>query len=279
MDGFGTAMEDAPLAQLGERLAPRSGRLAQATLAAARALHGLADDLRPSPAEFRALLDFLTEVGHEATERRQEWVLLADVLGVSTLVEDLNAPRPPGATPNTLAGPFYRSDAPDLPLGADLCRDGRGERLAVSGRVADLSGRPVPGARVEVWHANPDGLYENQAPESQPEFNLRGRLAADGQGRFHFLTVRPGPTRLPGDGPVGRLMEALGLGLGRPAHLQFRVTAPGLAPLVTHVFDRADPLVARDPLFGVKPALLADFRPAGDGLALDLSFVLCGEAP
>ena len=272
-----------PLAQLEERLAGQGGRrLAQAVLASARALHGLAETLQPSSEEFRAAIDFLTEVGHSADARRQEWVLLADVIGVSTLVEDLNAPRPAGATPNTLAGPFYRSDVPETPNGSDLSRDGKGEPMTVTGRIRSTQGEAVGGAWVEVWQANAEGLYENQDPDRQPEFNLRGRIRADGQGGFSFRTVRPGSTRLPGDGPVGRVMSALGLGLARPAHVHFRVTSPGFEPLVTHVFDRDDPLVGKDPIFGVKPDLLAPFGQAtGNGGAsrphLDVTFTLCRD--
>lgn len=254
-----------PLVQLDERLAAQGRtRLEGAVLATARVLHGLIEGLRPTSEEFRAALDFLTEVGHVTDERRQEWVLLADVIGASTLIEDLNALRPLGATPNTLAGPFYRADVPEVPLGSDLSRDGKGERLAVTGRVRALGGAAVSGASVEVWHANEDGVYENQEPDRQPEFNLRGRLRADRDGRFDFLTVKPGRTRLPGDGPVGRLMTDLGLGLERPAHLHFRVTAPGHEVLVTHVFDRDDPRIGSDPLFGVKPELLAHLNPRLD---------------
>lgn len=255
-------------------------RLSEAAGATVGALHALISALRPTPDEFRTVIDFLTEVGHYADDRRQEWVLLADVLGVSSLVEDLNWPRPPQATPNTVAGPFYRPDVPESPLGADLSRDGEGEPLAVTGRVRDLDGNAVPDAQVEVWHANADGLYENQEPDRQPEFNLRGRFHADGQGRFRFTTVKPRGYRLPSDGPVGRFVTLLGLGLDRPAHIHFRVSAGGFETLTTHVFDAADPAIDRDAIFGVKPQLLADFRalpPSGGKRrhSLDLTLVLC----
>lgn len=281
MDGIGLGGET-PLAQLRARIdGGADARLVRTVLASARALHGLVEDLRPSGEELRAALEFLTEVGQASDARRQEWVLLADVLGVSTLAEDLSAPRPPGATPNTLAGPFYRADVPNTPEGADLSRDGQGERMEIAGLLRDLEGRPLGGALVEVWHASAEGLYENQDPDRQPEFNLRGRLRSGPDGRFRVLSVRPGNTRLPGDGPVGRLMAALGLGLERPAHVHFRVTAPGFQPLVTHVFDRDDPLIGRDPIFGVKPELLAPFRPGGEGAPcrLEVTFTLCPGAP
>lgn len=257
-------------------------RLAHALLSVVGQLHSLVADLKPSADELRHVIEFLTEVGHSADARRQEWVLLADVIGISTLVEDINSPRPNGATPNTLPGPFYRSDVPDLPNGANLSRDGKGPSLFVNGRITDLQGQPVPQAGVEVWHANAEGLYENQEPDLQPEFNLRGRLRADDQGNFHFLTVKPKGYHLPEDGPVGRLLNGLGLALHRPAHLHFRITAPGCQTLTTHVFDRADPAIHCDALFGVKPALLADFRPSGPSggpdYRLDVTFVLAPQA-
>ncbi|SHF92656.1 Protocatechuate 3,4-dioxygenase beta subunit [Kaistia soli DSM 19436] len=257
-------------------------RVAAAAEAAVRAIHALIAELRPSGEEFRLGIDFLTDVGHYADSRRQEWVLLADVLGVSSLIEDQNNPRPEAATPNTLAGPFYRPDVPDMALGADLSRDHKGDPLAVEGRVLAVDGSPVAGALVEVWQANAEGLYENQEPDRQPEFNLRGRFRTDPQGRFHFLTVKPRGYALPSDGPVGQLMTALGLGLERPAHIHFRVSSDGFETLTTHIFDGSDPAIDRDAIFGVKPELIAAFRalPASAGkrrYALNLNLVLCPE--
>lgn len=258
-------------------------RLAAAAQASVGGLHALIAALRPSSDEFRLAIDFLTEVGHYADSRRQEWVLFADVLGVSALVEDQNSPRPPGATPNTVAGPFYRADVPMMPLGASISRDGKGEPLEVRGSVTALGGGAIGGARVEVWHANAEGVYENQEPDRQPEFNLRGCFRADADGGFRFASVKPRGYALPSDGPVGRLMTMLGLGLERPAHIHFRVSADGFETLTTHVFDRTDPAIDRDAIFAVKPELLADFRavPVAGGTrrhALDVTFVLCREA-
>lgn len=135
---------------------------------------------------------------------------------------------------------------------------------------------------VDVWQANALGRYENQDPDLQPEFNLRGRLRSDAQGRVHFLCVKPRSYALPDDGPVDRLLNALGLCLEHPAHLHFRVTAPGFQVLTTHVFDRRDPAIGHDALFGVKPQLLADFHPlppdaSGMKHALDITFVLASD--
>lgn len=244
------------------------------------ALQELLHDLALTPAEFRVALDYLTEVGHHADARRQEWVLLADALGFSALVEDLNTLRPAGATPNTVAGPFYRADAPDRPNGAAISLNGKGVPLLVAGRVLSLGGEPLAHAMVEVWQADGSGKYENQQPDDQPENNLRGRFHTDAQGQFGFTSVMPGGYSLPADGPVGRLMRNLGLCLQRPAHIHFRISAPGHERLTTQIFDQADPAIGRDAVFGVKPGLLAEFRRAAfvggaETRALDLDLVLC----
>lgn len=271
------------LRDLGLRLAKNGDtRLAVSFLSIVTSIHDLVVQLKPSGEELRAVIDFLTEVGHSADSRRQEWVLLADVIGVSTHVEDLNTARPEGATPNTLPGPFYRDDVSEVALGTNLSRDGIGEGLRVKLQLTDAFGHPVADAVVDVWQANSLGRYENQDPDMQPEFNLRGRMRSDGQGRVYFQSVKPRGYALPDDGPVGRLLNELGLRLERPAHLHFRIAAPGFQVLTTHVFDRLDPAIGRDALFGVKPQLLADFRPVptdGSGVkhALDIKFVLARD--
>lgn len=219
--------------------------------------------LNPSPEELDAFVQFLTDVGYATDARRQEWVLMADVFGLSDGVfggERQDAPR---VTPATLPGPFYRADAPLLPLGANICRDGAGTPLLVRGQVLDVDGSPLAGAEVEVWQANTEGRYENQDPDNQPEYNLRGRFITDAEGQFHFRTIRPGGYALPDDGPVGRLARRLDLSLDRPAHIHFAVSATGYRRLVTAIFDGADPAIDRDALFAVRPALIGTF-PRGD---------------
>ena len=117
-------------------------------------LRPLVADLHPTTSEVRQALGFLTEVGHHTDYKCPERMLLADVLGVSAVIMDLNTPQPQGVTPNTVAGPFYRADAPEMALGADLSRDGKGKRLRDSGRITNIKGRAVPGVLAEVWHAN-----------------------------------------------------------------------------------------------------------------------------
>ncbi|NHB77734.1 dioxygenase [Rhodobacter calidifons] len=255
------------------------GRLTDAVRLITRHAFEVVADLRPTPQELEALLQFLTDVGYATDARRQEWVLLADVLGMTDSVTSTHLPDRPGITPATLPGPFYRPDAPLVPLGADLCRDGCGRPLEVAGTLCGPAGQPVPGALVEVWHANAVGRYENQDPDSQPEFNLRGRFHADRQGRFHFRTIRPAGYALPDDGPVGALARQLGLSLQRPAHIHFAVTAPGYRRLVTAVFDGSDPAIERDALFAVRPGMIGTIRPQGGGFALEVALVLDPEPP
>lgn len=247
-------------------------------------LHETVRELRPTARQLRAALEFLTEVGHASDDRRQEWVLLSDLLGVTQLVEEINARRPKGTTPNTARGPFYRPDAPQYAPGASISLDGVGEPLEVFGHVRDLDGRPVPGATVETWQANGHGHYENQEPDLQPEFNLRGVFRADDAGDFHFRSVRPAGYRVPDDGPVGKLLGRLGYPLRRPAHLHFIIGAPGFETVTTHVYDGADPHLGEDALLGVKPELVGDFRcrPGGAGAAswtLDFTFVMARARP
>jgi hydroxyquinol 1,2-dioxygenase len=264
MDGQGSSSEGHEVAtELGRRLAASPpDRLGQAVRLIMEHAFQVIAALRPSPEELDALVQFLTDVGYATDARRQEWVLLADVFGLTDGVFSTDRIDLPGVTPSTLPGPFYRADAPDLPLGADLCRNGDGRPLSVQGQILGPERQPLPGALVEVWHANTDGRYENQDPDNQPEHNLRGRFSTDAEGRFHFRTVHPGGYALPDDGPVGQLARRLGLSLDRPAHIHFAVTAPGHQRLITAIFDGADPAIGRDALFAVKPALIADFGSA-----------------
>lgn len=280
------AIEKGPdsLRALQDRLARlEPSRLSDAVSLFADHFHQIVETLGPTPLELRALIEFLTETGHHADARRQEWLLLADVIGVSRAVHDRDRRVQDGITPHTACGPFYRSDAPEIGLGQSLCRDGRGEPMLVSGSIRSSDGRGLGGASIEVWHANGEGFYENQQPDLQPEHNLRGRLVADDNGLFAFSTVKPGGYSLPVDGPVGRLLTRIGLPHRRPAHINLRVSAPGYQTLTTQIFDRADPAVDQDAIFGVKPELLADIRNLeNEGQvvhALDINLVLASSAP
>ena len=223
-------------------------------------VHDLIKEFRPTPEQWRKVLDFVTEVGHASDERRQEWVLFSDLVGASALVEEINSRRPSGATPNTIRGPFFRTDTPERALGSSISLDGQGVPLLVEGRVEDLDGLPVTTAEIITWQANAEGYYENQQPDLQPEFNLRGLFRPDQDGRFHYRTVRPAGYGVPGDGPVGRLFAQAGYPLHRPAHLHFVVRAPGFETITTHIYDAEDPRLGEDALFGVRPELVHPFE-------------------
>lgn len=273
--------DDMPTAQLAARLAAAPDqRLAAVTVSVVQALSGLIRQHALDRDDLRALVGFLTDVGDACSEQRQEWVLLADALGLSSTLEHQLSVRPSRATPDTLAGPFYRPGAPRRKSGEAICLDNRGAPLLFEARVSDLDGAPVKGARVEVWQANGEGLYENQAPDLQPEFNLRGCYQTGQSGVVQIRTVRPRGYAIPDDGPVGRLLARLALPKMRPAHMQFRISATGFQTLTTHVFDRSDPAIGHDPLFAVRPSLLVDFLPdPTEGLRAAFTFVLAPDAP
>lgn len=276
MDGQGASSDRQDVAaELRRRLAAGpSERLADAVRLIMDHAFQIIATLRPTPEELDAFVQFLTDVGYATDARRQEWVLLADVFGLTDGVFSADREAVSGGTPSVLAGPFYRADAPDLPLGVDLCRNGVGMPLMVHGQVVGPNHVPLPDALVEVWHANGEGRYENQDPDNQPEHNLRGRFVTDARGCFHFRTIRPAGYPLPEDGPVGQLARRLGLSLDRPAHVHFAVSAAGHRRLVTAFFDRNDPAIDRDALFAVRPALVADFGPAGGPCSLTVTLVL-----
>lgn len=253
-DQFADRVRNAPDRHLAERVSRLVAALAR-----------LVEEERVDRADLRTLIRFLTEVGHASDARRSEWVLLADALGITSLVEAQVTRRPAGATPNTIAGPFYRTGAPKRRDGESISIDGLGDRLVLGLEVADLDGEPVGGARIEVWQANAEGLYENQAPDLQPEQNLRGTYTTGPDGRALVTTVRPKGYAIPHDGPVGELLGRLGLSPERPAHLHFRISRPGFQTLTTHLFDGDDPALGADPLFAVEPALVTRFAPCGAG--------------
>ena len=162
------------------------------------------------------------------TDWRQEFILLSDTLGVSMLVETINNRKPSGATETTVLGPFYISDAPRYPNGANICLDGKGEPLVVRGRVTDIDGKPIKGALLDVWQANEEGFYDVQQKGIQPDMNLRGVFETDADGRYWFRSVKPQFYPIPDDGTVGKMLKAMGRHPFRPAHIHFIVGAHGL---------------------------------------------------
>jgi protocatechuate 3,4-dioxygenase beta subunit len=206
-----------------------------------------------TPAEWKAAVDFLHAAGRISDERRNEFILLSDVLGLSALVDLLN--HRPGATESSELGPFHAEGSPLLPVGADLVKDNAGERVLVRGRVTDTAGRALPGALLDFWQAAANGLYPAQDTSQHPE-NLRFRMKTDGEGRYAFTTVKPAPYTVPYDGPVGDLLRAGGREAWRPAHFHFIVSAQGHVPVVTELFSEDDPYIEKDAVFGVRDSLV-----------------------
>ena len=227
-------------------------------------LHAAVKEIEPTHEEWFAAIRFLTQTGQMCTDWRQEFILLSDVLGVSMLVDAINHRRPSGATPNTILGPFYVEGAPEYENGTNICLDGKGEPMVVFGRVSDVDGNAIPGAKLEVWQTNDDGFYDVQQQGIQPESNLRGVFHADADANYWFKSVKPRHYPIPSDGPVGKLLESLGRHPNRAAHLHFIVTAPGFEPVITHIFTPDCPYLKEDAVFGVKQDLIADFRHVSD---------------
>jgi len=248
-------------------------RLREVLQALVRHLHGFATEVGLTEDEWLAGIQFLTRTGQKSDDRRQEFILLSDVLGLSMLTVELNHGDDSQATEPTVFGPFFVAGSPLVPHGGDLANGFTGERLLVRGRVVDTAGAPIAGALVEVWQADDQGFYDVQY-EDLDEPRGRGHLHTLDDGTFSFWTTRPVAYPIPGDGPVGQLMAAAGRSIMRPAHVHFMVSAPGKRTLITHVFDREDPHLESDAVFGVKPTLVADLRREGDHFTLDYEFVL-----
>lgn len=234
-------------------------RFRQIMESAVRHLHAFVKEVEPSLEEWRQAIDFLTATGQKCDDRRQEWILLSDTLGVSMLLETINHRARDGRTEATVLGPFHVDGVDVREMGYDVCRDGKGEPCLVSGRVADADGRPIEGAVLDVWQTNGEGRYDVQQPAEQPPMNMRGKFVTGADGRYWFRTAKPVSYPVPTDGPVGRMLDATGRHAWRPAHIHFIVTADGFEPVVTHIFVRGDPYLESDAVFGVKESLIVPF--------------------
>ena len=222
-------------------------------------LHGFVKEVRLTEAEWFAAIQFLTETGQTCTDRRQEFILLSDTLGVSMVVDLINHRKPEGATESTVFGPFHRDGAPEMPAGGNIApRDARGTPMIVSGRVLDPAGRPLAGARLDVWQTDSAGRYDSQYADSD-ELHMRGRFRTGADGRYVVRTVRPVHYAIPDDGPVGRMLRANNRHPWRPAHIHFVVSADGHEPVTTHIFDDSDPYLESDTVFAVKDSLICHF--------------------
>ena len=246
-------------------------RLRQVLSSLVSHLHALATEVALTPAEWEAGIRFLTATGQKSDDKRQEFILLSDVLGLSMVVDAVSENLPLGATESTVLGPFYVADSPERQYGESIAEQPSGEPTWVSGVVRDLDGRPIGGAEIDVWQNAADRLYAVQNPDI-PQNNLRGRFRTGDDGSYGFVAVRPTDYTIPTDGPVGDLLRATARHAWRPAHLHLIVRAPGYRTVTTHVFDSESEHLASDAVFAVKPSLVRTFvqrdeddpaRPAG----------------
>jgi hydroxyquinol 1,2-dioxygenase len=234
-------------------------RLRQIMLGLVKHLHAFVKDVELTEAEWFQAIEILTEAGRMCSDKRQEFILFSDTLGVSMVVDLVNHRKPDGATESTVFGPFHRLGAPELPPGGNIAHlDKAGTPALVSGRVLDLDGEPIEDALLDVWQTQSNGLYDSQ-DQSLGELHMRGKFRTDAEGRFLIRTVLPVNYPILSDGPVGRMLRATGRHPWRPAHIHFVVSAEGHEPVTTHIFDRTDEYLGSDAVFAVKDSLICDF--------------------
>ncbi|MEV6652542.1 maleylacetate reductase and hydroxyquinol 1,2-dioxygenase domain-containing protein [Streptomyces sp. NPDC051219] len=262
-------LTDQVVASFADAPDPRVGQLLGDLV---RHLHHFVTNNDVTESEWQHAIDFLTRTGQICTSTRQEFVLLSDTLGVSSIVDLLTNSRTPETTPSAVLGPFYTDGPPETAHGADISQGVAGTPLWADIRVTDADGRPLPDAVVDVWQANKDGFYDVQLPECEGPV-LRGRLRTDEQGRLRFWTTLPAEYPIPDDGPVGQMLQAVNRHPYRAPHLHFMISAAGHRRLVTQLFVKGGRYMDSDTVFGVKEGLVVDFEPRvglpPDGRAID----------
>jgi hydroxyquinol 1,2-dioxygenase len=238
-------------------------------------VHAFAREVDLKPDEWLAGLKFLTATGQISTDKRPEFILLSDTLGLSMMVVALAQARASGqvqgamaATEATVEGPFFWPGAPELPLGADLAEGVPGEPTLYMGRVTDVNGKPLAGALLDVWSGDGDGKYDVQL-SAEPTMRARGRLRTDSEGRYWFWSIRPNYYPVPDDGPVGDMLRATARNINRPGHIHMMVSAEGHVPLTTHIFVAGSPYIDEDVVFGKRDSLVVEFDKHTPGKAVD----------
>jgi hydroxyquinol 1,2-dioxygenase len=231
-------------------------------------LHAFVNDVQLTEDEWFKGIDFLTRTGHITDDKRQEFILLSDVLGVSMLVIGLNHKNSVKATASTVFGPFFVEDSPSFQNGDDIGNGAAGEPCFMYGRVLSTAGELIPHAYIEIWQADDHGFYDVQQKDSSHIYG-RGHLNSDWEGKYYFWSVKPAAYPIPGDGPVGELLDAANRSPMRPAHVHFMIKAPGYQTLITHVFEQGDPYLDSDAVFGVRSSLITHFEKRDPGTAPD----------
>jgi len=249
-------LTDAVVARLAGAEDPRFTRLMTSLIGH---LHAFVREVELTEDEWFEAIRFLTATGQKCNDKRQEYILLSDVLGASMLVDAINHRRPAGVTENTVLGPFYVHGAREIKNGDDMAAGWEGDPAFVSGRVRSTDGRPIADALLDIWQSDHGGHYDVQV-EGIGDKQLRAKLRSDADGRFWFHTIKPSSYPVPTDGPVGLILRRMGRHPFRPAHIHFIVSASGYETAVTHLFVKGDPYLESDAVFGVKPSLVVEFK-------------------
>jgi hydroxyquinol 1,2-dioxygenase len=239
-------------------------RLRQVMTALVKHVHAFVREIEPTQAEWGTAIDFLTRTGKLCSDKRQEFILFSDVLGVSMLVDAINHRRGSGATPSTVEGPFHVPAAPAMDNGANMAANAPGIPCFCVGKVRGLGGEPIGGATLDLWQTDGEGLYEAQRPGIDGPW-MRGLYRTQADGSYLIRTVAPVAYTIPMDGTVGELMNRTNMSHMRPAHIHFALEAPGYHGLVTHLFRAGDEWINDDAVYGVKEPLIVEFKkmPAG----------------
>jgi hydroxyquinol 1,2-dioxygenase len=253
-------LTDVALARWSDIPDPRLRQIMQSLI---RHLHGFVRDIEPTQAEWATAIDWLTRTGQLCSQKRQEFILSSDVLGVSMLVDAINHRQPGGATPSTVEGPFHVPNAPPVANGGNMAEGAPGIPCFVTGTVTGLGGEPVAGAVLDLWQTDGEGLYEDQRDTQGPY--MRGLYRSQADGSYAIRTVAPIAYTIPMDGTVGELMNRTNISHMRPAHIHFAIAAPGYEGCVTHLFQKGDEFIEIDVVYGVKEPLIVEFvkKPAG----------------
>jgi hydroxyquinol 1,2-dioxygenase len=252
-------------------------RLAELMTALVRHLHDFAREVRLTEAEWMAAVQWLTATGRISDEKREEFILASDVLGLSMLVVQMNHRLDPQATPATVLGPFHIEGSPELDYAEDMSDGLPGTPLYLHGTVRDLTGAPVGGGVLDVWQADAEGAYEAQIPDVD-EARLRAKYTTREDGSYCLRTIAPLGYTIPMDGPVGDLIGRTEISHFRPAHIHFLINVPGYEPLITHLFQQGAPYLDSDVVFGTKQELVVPFDqrdpgPTPDGGTIDVPWL------
>ncbi|QTN36843.1 dioxygenase [Cognatishimia activa] len=262
---------DVFMGYLGDDVNPR---LREVMASLVKHLHDFAREVNLTHEEWNTGIAFLERAGEISDAERHEFVLLSDVLGLSSLVDMLHSTQE--GTSSSVLGPFHISGSPPLAVGGDMRKDFDAPVLLVEGTVKDTNGNPIPGATLDIWQTAPNGLYSSQDPD-QDTYSFHGLQTVGEDGRYAFTTVRPVEYTVPSDGPVGDILRACGRHPWRPSHLHYIAEADGFKPLVTEVFPEDDPYLDQDTVFGVRDDLVMSYQQMPAGSFPETGFDLSGH--